>query len=135
MTPDDRHPSADYLEALYELEEEGFARVQAELGRWMGVSRPSVSEHVKRLVADGLLVQDGRDLRFTDAGRTKAHDDTTLFFGCPDVDGAFTFLREKGIDATDPKTTYYGIRQVWFHDPDGYGLCLQWRAGEEGGAS
>ena len=68
MTADARHPSADYLEALYELEEEGFPPVQAELGRWMGVSRASVSEHVKRLVADGLLVADGRDLRFTDAG-------------------------------------------------------------------
>jgi DtxR family transcriptional regulator, Mn-dependent transcriptional regulator len=72
MTAESRHPSADYLEALYELEEEGFPPVQAELGRWMGVSRASVSEHVKRLVADGLLVADGRDLRFTDAGRDMA---------------------------------------------------------------
>ncbi len=47
----ERHPGADYLEALYELEEEGFPMVQAEISRWMGVSRPSVSEHVKRLVA------------------------------------------------------------------------------------
>ena len=45
-TDDARHPSADYLEALYELEEEGFPMVQAEIARWMGVSRPSVSEHV-----------------------------------------------------------------------------------------
>jgi DNA-binding MarR family transcriptional regulator len=50
---DTRHPGADYLEALFELEEEGFPLVQAELGRWMGVSRASVSEHVKRLIADG----------------------------------------------------------------------------------
>jgi DtxR family transcriptional regulator, iron-dependent repressor len=72
MTAGARHPSADYLEALYELEEEGFPPVQAELGRWMGVSRASVSEHVKRLVADGLLATDGRELRFTDAGREMA---------------------------------------------------------------
>ena len=59
---DARHPGADYLEALYELEEEGFPMVQAEIARWMGVSRPSVSEHVKRLVGDGLLTADGRTL-------------------------------------------------------------------------
>lgn len=45
--------------------------MQAELARWMGVSRASVSEHVRRLVIDGLLVQNGRELRFTKAG-TKA---------------------------------------------------------------
>jgi DtxR family Mn-dependent transcriptional regulator len=69
---DARHPSADYLEALYELEEEGFPMVQAEIARWMGVSRPSVSEHVKRLVGDGLVSADGRTLGFTDAGRLMA---------------------------------------------------------------
>jgi DtxR family Mn-dependent transcriptional regulator len=67
-----RHPSADYLEALYELEEEGFPMVQAEIARWMGVSRPSVSEHVKRLVGDGLLTADGRTLGFTRSGREMA---------------------------------------------------------------
>ncbi len=71
-TDDARHPSADYLEALYELEEEGFPMVQAEIARWMGVSRPSVSEHVKRLVGDGLLTADGRTLGFTDRGRVMA---------------------------------------------------------------
>lgn len=72
MTHEDRHPSADYLEALYEVIEEDFPPVQAELARWMGVSRASVSEHVKRLVADGLLEQDGRDLRFTRDGHEVA---------------------------------------------------------------
>jgi DtxR family Mn-dependent transcriptional regulator len=66
--PDPRHPSADYLEALYELREEGYPPIQAELARWMGVSRASVSEHVKRLVADGLLTNRDRDLDFTTAG-------------------------------------------------------------------
>jgi len=46
--------------------------VQAEIARWMGVSRPSVSEHVKRLVGDGLLLTDGRTLAFTPEGRTVA---------------------------------------------------------------
>jgi DtxR family Mn-dependent transcriptional regulator len=72
MTPEDRHPSADYLEALYEIVEEAMPPVQAELARWMGVSRASVSEHVKRLVADGLLTMDARTLAFTPAGHELA---------------------------------------------------------------
>lgn len=72
MTSDDRHPSADYLEALYEIQEEHLPPVQAELARWMGISRASVSEHVKRLVADGLLAVDGRSLGFTKAGSAMA---------------------------------------------------------------
>jgi DtxR family transcriptional regulator, Mn-dependent transcriptional regulator len=72
MTGEDRHPSADYLEALYEIIEEAMPPVQAELARWMGVSRASVSEHVKRLVADGLLTMDGRTLAFTPAGHELA---------------------------------------------------------------
>lgn len=71
-TRDARHPSADYLEALYEIEEEGFPMVQAEIARWMGVSRTSVSEHVKRLISDGLLGADGRTLGFTEHGRRMA---------------------------------------------------------------
>jgi DtxR family transcriptional regulator, iron-dependent repressor len=72
MTTEGRHASADYLEALYELEEEGFPMVQAEIARWMGVSRASVSEHVKRLTSDGLVEADGRTLRFTPEGRATA---------------------------------------------------------------
>lgn len=74
MDTNTRHPSADYLEALYEIDEEGMPTMQAELGRWMGVSRASVSEHVKRLVADGLVEigDDRRTLGFTRSGRDLA---------------------------------------------------------------
>jgi catechol 2,3-dioxygenase-like lactoylglutathione lyase family enzyme len=63
-----------------------------------------------------------------DPGRCRAHKDTSLYFGCPDVDDAYTFLRSRGISATEPKTAPYGMRQVYFEDPDGYGICLQWPA-------
>ncbi len=63
-----------------------------------------------------------------DAARTKAHADTCLYFGCADVDAAHAYLVERGIDATAPKTAYYGMRQTYFRDPDGYELCLQTRA-------
>jgi DtxR family Mn-dependent transcriptional regulator len=38
----------------------------------MGVSRASVSEQIKRLIADGLVAADGRTLGFTDEGRDMA---------------------------------------------------------------
>jgi glyoxylase I family protein len=64
-----------------------------------------------------------------DPKRQKAHEDTILFFGCSDLDGACTYLRSKGIDATEPKTAPYGMRQIWFRDPDHYGICFQWPTG------
>ncbi len=66
------HPAAAYLEALYEMGEEGIPLVQARLARWLGVSAASASEAVKRLVRDGLVVNEGRGLRFTDEGRRLA---------------------------------------------------------------
>jgi DtxR family transcriptional regulator, Mn-dependent transcriptional regulator len=66
------HPDAEYLEAIYEMAEEGIPTVQARIGDWMGMSRASVSEHVKRLLRDGLLEADGRTLGFTTEGETIA---------------------------------------------------------------
>lgn len=65
-------PSWEYLEALYEMREEGLPTVQARLAEWMGVSRASVSEAVKRLVRDGLLMGGDRRLSFTEAGERLA---------------------------------------------------------------
>ena len=72
MTTTEGHPAAEYLEALYEMDEEHIPMVQARVAEWMGMSRSSVSEHVKRLINDGLLEADGRSLRFTDEGETIA---------------------------------------------------------------
>jgi catechol 2,3-dioxygenase-like lactoylglutathione lyase family enzyme len=63
-----------------------------------------------------------------DPARVAAHRDTTLFIGCPDVDGAYEYLRGEGLEVRAPAVTHYGMRQLSFHDPDGYGICLQWRA-------
>jgi DtxR family Mn-dependent transcriptional regulator len=58
----------DYLEAIYEMEEERIPTVQAEIARWMGVSRASVSEAVKRLRRDGLARTEGRQVELSGAG-------------------------------------------------------------------
>jgi glyoxylase I family protein len=61
-----------------------------------------------------------------DARRAAAHRDTALFIGCPDVDGAYAHLLSKIAGLKPPVNAHYGMRQLSFSDPDGYGLCLQW---------
>ena len=63
-----------------------------------------------------------------DPARIAAHRDTAIYFGCPDVDGACAYLRAKGIQADEPQTAPYGMRQLHLFDPDGYSLCFQWPA-------
>jgi catechol 2,3-dioxygenase-like lactoylglutathione lyase family enzyme len=61
-----------------------------------------------------------------DETRVAAHDDTMLFVGCPDVDGAYEHLRARGL-ATDPPTIApYGMKQLSVKDPDGFTVCFQW---------
>ena len=57
--------------------------------------------------------------------RTKWHRDTCLYFGCADPESAYEYLCSKGIDAEPPKIAPYGMKQLYFHDPDGYGICFQ----------
>ena len=62
-----------------------------------------------------------------DSARIAAHEDVTLYFGCPDVDGAYAYLRSVGINAKGPKVAPYGMKQLYLSDPDGYLLCWQCR--------
>jgi glyoxylase I family protein len=64
-----------------------------------------------------------------DSLRVAGHADTTLFFGCPDVDGAYTHLRARGLKVEKPTIRDYGMKQLSIADPDGFGLCFQWPAG------
>ena len=57
--------------------------------------------------------------------RVQWHQDTCMYFGCDDVDGAYEFLKAKGIDPNPPLETSYGMRQLYFRDPDNYNLCFQ----------
>ena len=60
-----------------------------------------------------------------DPTRIGAHDDTALFFACPDVDTAHAHLTSKGIRLDPPKVAPYGMKQLYLKDPDGYVLCFQ----------
>ena len=63
-----------------------------------------------------------------DPSRWSGHRDTCVYFGCPDVDGAYEFLRSRGVELDPPKVAPYGMKQLYLTDPDGYGLCFQWKA-------
>jgi glyoxylase I family protein len=60
-----------------------------------------------------------------EATRVAAHDNTGLFFGCPNLDEAYEELRDKGVAVKAPFITGYGMKQMYLRDPDGYGLCFQ----------
>ena len=62
--------------------------------------------------------------------RARGHQDTCLFIGCPDVDGAYDELRARGVEVNAPKVAPYGMKQLYLKDPDGFGLCFQWQATE-----
>jgi catechol 2,3-dioxygenase-like lactoylglutathione lyase family enzyme len=64
-----------------------------------------------------------------DPARVAAHSDTTVYFGCRDVDGAYEYLAGQGVELEPPTTAPYGMRQLYVRDPDGYNLCFQWPDG------
>jgi catechol 2,3-dioxygenase-like lactoylglutathione lyase family enzyme len=61
-----------------------------------------------------------------DASRIAAHADTSIYFGCPDVDAAYFFLSEKGVILDKPVITSYGWKAIYVYDPDNYCLCFHW---------
>ncbi len=65
-------PLEEYLEAIWELNEEGISVIQARLAEHLGHSAPSVSEMVRRLKADGYVELNGRFLSLTDKGVARA---------------------------------------------------------------
>jgi catechol 2,3-dioxygenase-like lactoylglutathione lyase family enzyme len=60
--------------------------------------------------------------------RFAAHGDTSLFFGCRDLDAAYEHLRAHGINVKPPVIRDYGMKQLSLNDPDGYNVCFQWPA-------
>jgi len=63
-----------------------------------------------------------------DLKRAATHEDVTLYFGCPDVDAAYEYFKMNGVDVKPPQVTHYGMKQLSLKDPDGFGLCFQWKA-------
>jgi DtxR family Mn-dependent transcriptional regulator len=66
----ERSPAVeDYLETIYELQESGVPPMRARLVERLGISAPTVSETVARLVREGYLtLDDQRVIRLTERG-------------------------------------------------------------------
>jgi DtxR family transcriptional regulator, Mn-dependent transcriptional regulator len=66
------HPAfEEYCETIYELAEDDVEVIQARIAERMGISRPAVSEMIKRLEHEGLVEIDGK-IRLSTEGRTLA---------------------------------------------------------------
>ena len=66
------HPAfEEYCETIYELAEDDVEVIQARIAERMGISRPAVSEMIKRLEHEGLVEIDGK-IRLTKEGRALA---------------------------------------------------------------
>ena len=63
----------EYLEAIYNMTMEGEPVIGARLAEKFRVSRPTVTETVRRLVTDGYAVQGEDKTDRADAGGTRAH--------------------------------------------------------------
>lgn len=66
------HPAfEEYCETIFELREDDLDVIQARIAERIGVSRPAVSEMIKRLEAEGLITT-GSGIHLTAAGRRLA---------------------------------------------------------------
>jgi DtxR family Mn-dependent transcriptional regulator len=65
-------PLEEYLETIWELEEEGIPVIQARLAEHMNVSAPSVSEMIRRLKTEGWVDTEGRSITLTEKGSARA---------------------------------------------------------------
>lgn len=49
----------------------------------------------------------------------------TFYFHCDDAEDVYRRLVERGVAVEPPFVTFYGMKQVFVADPDGYRLCFQ----------
>src|SRR3954471_9814096 len=67
------HPAfEEYCEAIFELEEDDLSVIQARIADRLGVSRPAVSEMIRRMTAEGLVGTTKGTVSLTDTGRDLA---------------------------------------------------------------
>jgi len=52
-------------------------------------------------------------------------DGVTFYFHCDDAMDVYERLVDRGIAVDPPIITFYGMKQVFVTDPDGYRLCFQ----------
>ena len=48
-----------------------------------------------------------------------------FFFVCDDVVAIYAELSERGVSLAPPEVAFYGMKQIFLKDPDGYELCFE----------
>ncbi len=67
--PGEHHPAfEEYCETIFELQEDDLEVIQARIAERLQVSRPAVSEVIRRLETEGLISQAGGRIRLTRLG-------------------------------------------------------------------
>lgn len=73
VTSGEHHPAfEEYCECIFELREDNLEVIQARVAERLNVSRPSVSEMIHRMEAEGLITSTDSKIRLTDLGETLA---------------------------------------------------------------
>lgn len=52
-------------------------------------------------------------------------DGVTFYFHCDNAQDVYERLIDRGVAVRPPNVTFYGMKQVFVTDPDGYHLCFQ----------
>jgi len=69
----EHHPAfEEYCECIFELREDDVEVIQARIAERLKISRPAVSEMIRRLETEGLLVNAGGQIALTDTGNQLA---------------------------------------------------------------
>ena len=72
-SPPEFHPAfEEYCEAIWELKEDDVHVIQARIAERLGVSRPAVSEMIKRMQSEGFVTVTGSAINLTSDGRRLA---------------------------------------------------------------
>ncbi|MDH3680089.1 MAG: metal-dependent transcriptional regulator [Acidimicrobiia bacterium] len=73
-TSPEHHPAfEEYCETIFELAEDGVKVIQARIAERLAVSRPAVSEMVRRLADEGLVRTEGTVIELTERGQDLAN--------------------------------------------------------------
>lgn len=56
---------------------------------------------------------------------SKVGNGVTLYWICDDVDTLQKQFTANGFELNDPTVAYYGMKQLYLKDPDGYDLCFE----------
>jgi glyoxylase I family protein len=66
-----------------------------------------------------------------DQQRMAAHEDTSIYFGCKQIDELYAYLLSKGIEVAPPSITGYHFKALYVKDPDQFLLVFHWPVGEK----